>query len=68
MTGFDTEWKKHPEAVEEQNIVMTVHFRPDILPKDKAEWYEWLGNQARLTADLIRKGVLPNKETKDFQV
>jgi len=67
MTGYDVEWSKHPEAIDEQNIVMTVHFRPDKLPKDKAEWYEWLGNYAHTTAELIKNGILENKKTKEFK-
>lgn len=68
MTGCDTNWKKHPEALEEQNIVMTVCFRPDKLPKDKAEWFELLGNYAHTTSKLIKQGILPNKETKNFDL
>ena len=62
MTGFDTEWTKHPEAVEEQNVVMTVHFRPDKQPESKAEWYEMLGNYAHTMAKLIKAGALEVKE------
>lgn len=69
MTGFDTKWEKHREVAEKQNIVMVVHFRPDKLPKDKAEWYKWLGNYARTTSRLIEKGVIDeNKKTAEFNL
>ena len=58
MTGFDTEWKTVEDCIDEQKTVMTVHFRPDNKPKDKAEWYEWLGNYAHTMSDLLRKGAL----------
>jgi len=54
MTGFDTEWKTHPECIDKQKTVMTVHFRPDKKPKNKAEWYELLGNYAHTMATLTR--------------
>lgn len=60
MSGFDHNWQYHPELDEDQKIVMTVYFRPDMKPKDKAEWYEWLGNYAHTTAELARMGILEN--------
>lgn len=67
MTGFDTEWQKHLEAIEKQKIVMVVYFRPDKLPKDKAEWYEWLGNYAHSMSQMFEQGIMDNKATKDFK-
>jgi len=58
MTGFDTKWTEVKECVDEQKVVMTVHFRPDNKPKDKAQWYEWLGNYAHTTANLIKTDVI----------
>lgn len=67
MTAFDSEFKKYPNALEKQNIVMTIHFRPDETPKDRVEWLERLANIARHTAKLTKQGILPNKLTKDFE-
>lgn len=58
MTGFDTEWNKVKDDINIQEVVMTVHFRPDKEPKDKAQWYEWLSNYAHTTANLIKIGVI----------
>lgn len=66
MSGFDTNWSKHNGSIEEQNMVMTVHFRPDKLPEDMAQWYEWLSNCAKTTGELTKAGVLENKKTIDF--
>lgn len=54
MTGFDTEWIEVSNSTDEQKIVMIVHFRPDILPKDKAQWYELLGNYAHTMSKIMR--------------
>ena len=67
MTGFDTQWHRHEGSFDEQGIVMTVHFRPDKLPEDQAEWYEWLSNYAKTTGELTKLGVLGNKKTIDFK-
>jgi len=59
-------WNEYKDSAEDQKIVLTVHFRPDKKPKDKAEWLEWLSNYAKTTADLMKAGVLTNKKTTEF--
>jgi hypothetical protein len=55
MTGFEYEFQDG-KGDEDQKTILTVHFRPDKHPKDKAQWFEWLGNYAHTTANLLRSG------------
>jgi len=65
MTGFDHEWKTHPGGIEKQKTVLTVHYRPDKKPKDKAEWFEWLSGMAKTMAELYRINLIGSQQTGD---
>lgn len=60
MTGVSVKWVEVPESEYEQKTTMIVQFRPDKEPKDKAEWWELLGNWARAMEKLVRADALAN--------
>lgn len=59
MTGLTASWSLDRHDIEsESGLVMTVRFRPDVLPPTKADWYRRLANYLNTTADLIEQGPL----------